>query len=150
MVSLTFEDQNNGDKIDINTKEATADPVLCTARSSAALVQNTLSLPRGKLDTSICSVIKEVLLRYITPETLLKEFRSTLTAIGEAKIVSKPKYIGTHSVRSGSKMVMFLDNVPIFLVVLSGTWSSYALLKYTRKKVMEFGNKTSSIMIKNE
>ena len=49
----------------------------------------------------------------------------------------KAKDIGTHSVRSGAAMAMFLDNVPIFLNMLARRWSSDAFLKYTRKQVMD-------------
>ena len=71
------------------------------------MVQNTHSLTGSNLDMPICSVIKEDTVRYTNQETLLKELRSEVTAIREAKIGLKAKDIGTHSVRSVSAMVMF-------------------------------------------
>ena len=52
-VYLYPKDQNNGDKMDINTQEATGDPVICPVRPEAALVQNILILPGSNLDTPI-------------------------------------------------------------------------------------------------
>ena len=59
----TFEDQNNGDKVDRNKQEATGYPVLCPVRSAAALVRNTLRPPGKNLDMPVCSVMKEVTVR---------------------------------------------------------------------------------------
>ena len=61
----------------------------------------------------------------------------------------KTEDIGTHYVRSAASMAMFLNNVPIFLIMLSGIRSSGSLLKYIRKKVMKFSKGLSPIIIKN-
>ena len=55
----------------------------------------------------------------VTQETLLKEFRAAVTAIGEEKLGFKAEDIGTHSIRTAAAMAMFLDNVPIFLIMLA-------------------------------
>ena len=57
-MSLTFKDQNNGNKMDRHTQEATRYPVLCPDRSAADLVQNILSLSGENLYTPTCSVMK--------------------------------------------------------------------------------------------
>ena len=44
--------------------------------------------------------------------------------------------------------IRILCNVPIFLIMLSGRWSSDSFLNYIRKKVTEFSKGVSSIMTK--
>ena len=148
-VSLTFKDLNKGNKMDRTTQEATGDPVLCPLLSAASLVQNTLSLSESKLYTPICSVMKDVAVRYITQKTLLKEFRPEVTYIGETELGLKSKYIGAHSVISVAAMAMFLENVPICLIMSAVRWSSDDFLKYIRKQVIVFIKVISSRIIKN-
>ena len=47
-------------------------------------------------------------------------------------------------------MAMFLDNTPVFLIMLVGRWSSDAFLKYMRKQVLESCKGISSRMLKND
>eukprot|EP00957_Ditylum_brightwellii_P006553 496665-Ditylum_brightwellii.AAC.1 len=46
-------------------------------------------------------------------------------------------------------MPMFLDNVPVFLIMLMGRWSSDTFLKYIRKQVLESSRGILKRMIKN-
>eukprot|EP00957_Ditylum_brightwellii_P207179 15351855-Ditylum_brightwellii.AAC.1 len=134
-VSITFEDQKNGDKMDRCTQEATGDPVLCPVRAAAAVVTYVLSIPGTDLDTPICPFLEDGELKCLSQMTLLKEFRSAVVAIGEDKLGFKAEDVGTHSIRSGAAISMFLDNVTVFLIILVGRWSSDAFLKYIRKQL---------------
>ena len=58
--------------------------------------------------------------------------------------------IGTHSVRSAAAILMFLDNAPVFLIMLTGRWSSDAFLKYIIKQIIQFSKGVSRRMIKND
>ena len=69
----------------------------------------------------------------------MKEFGSEVTYIGDKRLGLKSEDIGTHSVQSVESMAMFLENVPIFLIVLYDRWYYGALLKYTRKKSWSLG-----------
>ena len=69
----------------------------------------------------------------ITQAVLLKEFSSATIAIGDKNMGFDPEDIGKHSGISAVEMIMFLDNVLIFLVMLAGRWSSYTLLNYIIK-----------------
>ena len=68
-------------------------------------------------------------------------------AIGETKLGIHRSEVGTHSIRSGAAMAMYLAGVPIFSIMLIGCWSSLAFLKYIRKQVQEFSFGISSKMI---
>ena len=85
---------------------------------------------------------------YITKDNLLKEFKFAVSEIVEAKIGSRAKDIGTHSVRFRAVMAMFKDNVPILFIMLVGICYSDAFLNYTRKQGMVFIKVLSSITIR--
>ena len=44
-------------------------------------------------------------------------------------------------------MAMYLDNVPIFTIMLIGRWRSDAFLKYIRKQVEQFSHNVSTRML---
>ena len=150
LVSITFEDQKNGEKMDRCTQDATGDLVMCPVRAAAALVKYIYNIPGTDLDIPICTFWADGKLRLLTQDTLLMEFRSAVRAMGEDKLGFKAEDIGTHSIRSAAAMSMFLDNVPVFLIMLVGRWSSDAFLKYIRKQVLESSRGISKRMIKND
>ena len=89
-------------------------------------------------------------MRLVSGDDLLRCFRSVADTLGEDKLGYKSSEIGTHSMQSGAAMAMFLDNTPVFLIMLVGRWSSDAFLKYIRKQVLETCKGISSRMIKND
>jgi hypothetical protein len=68
-------------------------------------------------------------------------------AIGKMKLGIHHSEVGTHSIRSGATMAMYLAGVPIFSIMLIERWLSLAFLKYIRKQVQEFSFGISSKMI---
>ena len=77
--------------------------------------------------------------------------KATVAAIGIDKLGFGPDDIGTHSIRAGSAMAMYLDGVPVFTIMLMGRWSSDAFLKYIwRQEVEQFSHNVASRMIKNQ
>jgi hypothetical protein len=44
-------------------------------------------------------------------------------------------------------MAMYLDNVPIFTIMLIGRWKSDALLNYIRRQVEQFSHNVSTRML---
>ena len=69
--------------------------------------------------------------------------------IGSQKLGFNPSELGTHSIRSGAAMAMYLDDVPVYTIMLIGRWSSDAFLLYIRKQVEQFSHNVSNRMIKN-
>ena len=59
-----------------------------------------------------------------------------------------PDEIGTHSLRSGAAMAMYLNQVPVFTIMLIGRWKSDAFLKYIRRQVQQFSSGVSARMIR--
>ena len=73
--------------------------------------------------------------------------RDGVVAIGKTKLGTHCSEIGTHSIRFGAAMAMYLAGVPIFSIMLIGRGSSLAFLQYIRKQVQEFSFGISSKMI---
>ena len=71
-----------------------------------------------------------------------------VVAIGEHRLGITQDQIGTHSIRSGAAMAMYLGECAVFTIMLIGRWSSDAFLRYIRKQVMEFSQNVATKMIK--
>jgi hypothetical protein len=78
---------------------------------------------------------------------IINLIRDGVVGIGETKLGIERWEVGTHSIRSGAAMAMYLADVPIFSIMLIGRWSSTAFLNYIRKQVQEFSHGISSKMI---
>ena len=116
----------------------------------ATTVQRILSYPGTSSETSICTYMHEGKLLEFTQHDLLTSFRDCAGSIGEDKLGFTPDEIGTHSTRSAAAMAMFMDDTPVFMIMLMGRWSSDAFLKYIRRQVLEFSKGMSLRMIKND
>ena len=148
-VTLTFENQKNGTKMDRRTHQRTADEVLCPVRRLASLVSRIYaSVPSVSPQTQVNTVhllSKETL---ITSTELLNYMRSTCTAAGDKHTFGYAAHeIGTKSLRSGAAMGLFLMNHPVHKIMILGRWSSDAFLVYIRPQVLEWTNNMSSDMI---
>ena len=148
--SIMFENQKNKVKWDKSTQESTKDPLLNPTRALVSIVDELWKDPRTTEDTPICTFYEDGSTKYVTASDMLDFMRRTAEAIGEDKLGFTSVDIGTHSVRSGAAMAMFLDNTPIFFIMLVGRWSSDAFLKYIRKQVLETAKGISTRMLKND
>ncbi len=74
--------------------------------------------------------------------------RDGVQAIGEDVLHIKKSDIGTHSIRSGAAMAMFLSDCSVCLTMMIGCWSSNAFLRYIRKQVEQFSHNVLSKMAK--
>ena len=74
--------------------------------------------------------------------------RDAVFAIGEDVLGFKKEQVGTHSIRSGTAMAMYLGECPVYTIMLIRRWSSDAFLKYIRKQVEQFSHNISCRMIR--
>ena len=86
----------------------------------------------------------------ITGDDMKQALRAAVLSFGKEKLGFKAIDIGTHSIRSGSAMAMYLNDVPVYTIMLIGRSSSDAFLKYIRKQVEQFSHNVSRRMIKNQ
>ncbi len=69
-------------------------------------------------------------------------------AIGKAHLGISKQEMGTHSIRSGAAMAMYLGKCPVYTIMLIGWWSSNAFLHYICKQVMQFSHNVSKKMLR--
>ena len=101
------------------------------------------------LRISWCHMIDRKLLEF-TQYELLSSFRSNAASISKDKLGFKSKDIGTHSNRCAASMAMFMDNKPVYMIILMGRWSSDSFLKYIQLHVLEFSKGMSICIIRND
>jgi hypothetical protein len=77
-------------------------------------------------------------MEHITSKTILQHLRAACATIGSACLGFEPHEIGTHSLRSGAAMEMYLGEIPVYTIMLIGRWSSDAFLRYIHKQVEQF------------
>ena len=89
-------------------------------------------------------------MEHITSKEVVRSIRAAVIAIGEDKLGFKADDVGTHSIRSGAAMSMFLGEAHVFVIMMIGRWSSDAFLRYIRKQVEQFSHNVSRRMLKFE
>jgi hypothetical protein len=104
---------------------------------------------KGSSDnTPISAVWRFGKIDQVTSKEMIIALRNAVEAYGENKLGINKEDIGTHSLRSGSAMAMYLGECPVFVIMMIGRWSSDAFLSYIRKQVEQFCHKVSSKMLR--
>jgi hypothetical protein len=70
-------------------------------------------------------------------------------AIGKDVLHIKKEEIGTHSIRLGATMAMFLGNCSVSLIMMIGCWSSDVFLRYIQKQVEQLSHNVSKRITKD-
>ena len=146
-LNITFEMQKKDEKNNTTTQMALGDITLCPVRAAAAIVRPIRSYPGANDDTPISAIWKYDRIEHITSKQILNALRDAVSAIVEDALHIATNEIGTHSIRSGAAMAMFLGGCPVFLIMMIGRWSSDAFLRYIRKQVKEFNHDVSLKML---
>ena len=94
--------------------------------------------PGSSQHTPISTVLNHGIIKHITSDHVVDALRNAVGAIGKERLGFKKENVGTHSIRSGAAIAMYLGECPVFMIMLIGHWSSEAFLRYIRKQVMEF------------
>lgn len=120
-ITITFVFQKNDERNEDVTMHSTNDPSLCPVKSFASIVRRiwkhkstTNSTPFYMFTNS-----KE-LLEPITSDYVRQVLRGVAALFGEGRLRSKISDIGTHSIRSGTAISMYLDNVPVYTIMIIG------------------------------
>ena len=96
----------------------------------SSTVQHILSSPGTSISSFIYTHMIDVKILEFTQDDLLFSLRINAASIGEEKLGFKPEDIGTYSNRCAAAMTMFLEDTPVYMIMLMGRWSSGDLLKY--------------------
>jgi hypothetical protein len=147
-IAITFEFQKNDERDETVVMHCSGDPLLCPIRAWAAVVIRILSYPGTTATTFVNAYLTTGgKLGYLTGDQVRARLRLAAGRIGADRLGFAPTEIGTHSIRSGSAMAMYLAGVPAFTIMLIGRWSSDAFLRYIRRQVQEFSAGVSSKML---
>lgn len=147
-VSVTFEWQKKEERVDVVTQMATGHSLLCPVRILASIVRRIRSYPGATDDTKISAIWRNDRIEHITSKEMVDSLRAAVVGYGEDKLGFTAEDIGTHSIRSGSAMAMYKGEVPVYVIMMIGRWSSDAFLRYIRKQVEQFSHNVSKRMIR--
>jgi len=147
-ITIEFVWQKNNERDATVTQHRTLDPELCPVMAWASIVKRILSYDSTGPLTPVCTVKgSNGKLFQMTSSMMLTRLRAVVKAIGEEELGIKAMDMGTHSIRSGAAMAMYLAGVPVFTIMLIGRWSSDAFLRYIRRQVQEFSSGVAARMI---
>ena len=105
------------------------DSTPCPVRAWVAIVYQILGYPGTNADTTVNTIFLARKLKTINSSTVRKKLRSAAMKVGEDRLGFHPDDIGTHSIRSGAAMAVYLDRVPTFTIMLIGCWYSDTFLR---------------------
>jgi hypothetical protein len=67
-----------------------------------------------------------------TANAVLVKMRAAIAAIGKDVFGFEANAIGLHYQRSGAAMDMYLNNIPVYIIMVIIWWSSNVFLRYIR------------------
>jgi len=123
------------------------DAVLCPVRAWAAITARVLAYPTATFDTPVNAILLAGRLQYATAHAMLQHLRRGAAHFGPQLLGYAPDELGTHSIRAGAAMAMYLAGVPVFVIMLVGRWASDSFLRYIRCQVAAFTNGVSERML---
>jgi hypothetical protein len=85
--------------------------------------------------------------KHSTSWQVINALCDAICAIGTVCLGISKEEIGTHSIRLGTAMAMYLGKFLVYTIMLIGQLSSNAFLQYIRKQIMEFSQKVSKRML---
>ena len=119
-VTITFEMQKNDLKHDSVTHGKTDDSVLCPVLQWAKVVNRIWTYPGTSLNTPINAVWRNDKIEHLTSGELVRILRAAVKSIGNDQLGFTAEDIGTHSIRSGAAMQMYLAKIPVYTIMLIG------------------------------
>jgi hypothetical protein len=88
--------------------------------------------------------------QHLTQANIREHLRATCRLKPKNYYGYAPEEIGTHSLRSGAAMALFLADEHPHKIMLLGRWSSDAFLDYIRPQVQEWTSGMSTLMLAHD
>ena len=127
-ISVTFKIQKKDEKNDTVTQRASGDINMCPIQMAAAIVRRIRSYEKANDNTPISAFWRFNQIDHVTSAQVTAAMKDAIVAIGEDTLNIKKSEIGTHSIRSGAAMAMFLSDCSVCQIMMIGHWSSDAFL----------------------
>ena len=131
---------------DYGNKKLSLSP-LWNVKQWAAIVRRILSYPNTNENTPISTYWANNKHDHITGEMMTNALQAGVEATRCDRLGISTIEIGTHSIRSGAAMAMYLNNVQIILIMKIGRWKSTAFLDYIQSQVEEFTVDVSQLIL---
>jgi hypothetical protein len=125
---IDHSDPHLDEKHDTVTQMSSGDVNMCPVRMGAAIVRRIRSYDGATYDTPTSAFWQLDRINHVTSKQVTAAMKDALVAIGEDALHMHKNEIGTHSIRSGAAMPMFLGGCPVYLIMMIGRWSSVAFL----------------------
>ena len=145
-VSITFETQKNGEKMETVTQFATKDRI-CPVKAWAHVVGRLWTIPGATRALPINTFYVNGRMFSITSEVMRAYLRRQIQRIGEDKLGFDKSMVGTHSIRASFAMLLLLNKERDSVIMKKGRWKSSAFLRYIREQIESFGNDTSAKIV---
>ena len=146
-VSPKFGTQKNGVKNATVTQWRTS-TTLCLVRIWAGIIIRLDSYSGTTRDTLVNTVWVE-LQKKTTSQMTTNSLRAGTLSFGEERLGFSHKEVGTHSIRSGFAMELYLAKVYPETIMIMGHWASSAFLRYIRIQVSDISKGISTLMKNN-
>jgi hypothetical protein len=95
---------------------------------AAAIIRHIQSYDKTNNNTPISTFLQFGHINHVTSKQVIAAMRDGVQGIGEDVLHIEKSDIGTHSIRSGAAMAMFLSDCSVCLIMMIGRWSSDAFL----------------------
>ncbi|KAI2509947.1 hypothetical protein MHU86_4512 [Fragilaria crotonensis] len=160
-VSVTNRTQKNGDRGVTVTQHRTKtkpEAGLCPVRALAELVSRISSYDLDETrwkDVAtrpmnlVATFASGTQVTTITSGEVLRHLRAAAIQYGEGRLGFPASRIGTHSLRAGAAMAMFLAGVPAETIQLIGRWRSQTFMRYIRIQVQQMTRGVADVMTTN-
>ena len=153
-VNITFEYQKNDERNEsVGMYRAEGESYFCPVFIWAQIIRRLYTYPSTTSDTKVNLTQQSnssSKLIEITSNRIRTKLRAAATVIGAVSLGFKAMDIGTHSIRSGAAMALFLAGTPCLTIMIIGRWRSDAFLRYIRKHVATFSINLSTSMLQSE
>jgi hypothetical protein len=143
-VSITFRKQknrDNGTTITQHRNDRPGQADICPVRTLADLVSRIRGHGRhpriANPGINAWADAADDKLKYLPSTAVLEQLRMATRTIGERRLGFKAEDIGTHSIRSGAAMAMYLSGVKVETIQMIGRWKSRSFMRYLRIQVPE-------------
>jgi hypothetical protein len=151
-VTITFTDQKNNHKNESRTQQRNSDHTLCPVRSWVTTVRRIVRYPNAGPNTTVNTFLEpnHSTPRYLTQNDVNTLLRYTINKHTPEYFGYHHGFVGTHSIRSGAAMALYLATGHPHRIMLLGIWSSDAFLLYLRPEVMSSSARLSQNMLLND
>lgn len=147
-ITITFRLQKAEYYYESVTQYRTEDPELCPIRCWAAVLRRLRSEPKYDPTKPVYTYHDASGKQAdILSKEIMTDIKRVVSIIGKNILGFTANEVGTHSVRAGGAMMMYLAKTPVYTIMMIGRWHSNAFLRYIEKQVLEFSKGVANKML---